>query len=70
MPLLDVIKNGESYEEKEVKLTLHGQDKIIISSATPLINAEGDAVGAVAVLRERKTRKESRECGIYMSKWV
>jgi transcriptional regulator of acetoin/glycerol metabolism len=59
IPLLDVVKGGESYEEREVKITINGKEKRVISSATPLINETGNAIGAVAVLREPKILKES-----------
>lgn len=59
VPLIDVAKSGGGYDEKKVKISIHGKEKMVISSATPLINEKGDAIGAVAVIREGKTIKES-----------
>jgi transcriptional regulator of acetoin/glycerol metabolism len=55
LPLLDIVKSGGSYEDKEVKISLHGREKLVLSTATPLINETGETIGAVAVLREPKT---------------
>lgn len=58
LPMLDILKSGESYADKEVRINLHGKEKVVLSTATPLINEYGNTIGAVAILREPKIIKK------------
>jgi len=58
LPMQEVVKTGHGYEDKEIILDRPSGRRHFTSTTKPLLDDQGNIIGAVATLREIKTVRE------------